>query len=178
MHRRLVFISFVVLLAASAWGQMSMTPGPEVKKLDYFAGSWTTECTIAQGPWGMGGKFTSNATSEWMPGNFFVRSQGESQMPPELGGGDKRLTVMGYDTQANTYTSDTYSSGGQHESSKGTLTGGDTWTWNATANYGGMDIQQKLTIKTLSPTSYNMKFEISMDGKNWSTFMEGKATKK
>ena len=35
-----------------------------------------------------------------------------------------------------------------------------------------------MTIKTLSPTSYTMKFEISMDGKNWSPFMEAKTTKK
>jgi len=35
-----------------------------------------------------------------------------------------------------------------------------------------------LTIKVLSPTSYSMKFEISMDGTTWTTFMDGKATKK
>jgi len=35
-----------------------------------------------------------------------------------------------------------------------------------------------LTMKIVSPTSYNMKFEISIDGKSWTTFMEGKATKK
>jgi hypothetical protein len=35
-----------------------------------------------------------------------------------------------------------------------------------------------MTIKTLSPTSYTMKFEVSIDGTNWMTFMEGKATKK
>jgi len=177
VNRRVALIAILMIMAVSAVAQMGAPPGPEVKKLDYFVGTWNTEGTIAQGPWGAGGKFTATATAEWMAGNFFIRTQGESQMPPELGGGDKRTTIMGYDTQANTYTSDTYSSNGQHESSKGTLSG-DTWTWTSSANYGGMDIQQKMTIKTLSPTSYTMKFEISMDGKNWSTFMEGKGTKK
>ena len=40
------------------------------------------------------------------------------------------------------------------------------------------EVKQRMTIKTLSPTSYTMKFEVSIDGTNWMTFMEGKATKK
>jgi len=35
-----------------------------------------------------------------------------------------------------------------------------------------------MTMKVLSPTSYTAKLEISIDGTSWSTFMEGKATKK
>jgi Protein of unknown function (DUF1579) len=148
-----------------------------VKKLDYFAGTWTTEGTIAQGPWGAGGKFTVSTTAEWLPGNFFLQSKSDSQMPPEIGGENKSLMVLGYDTQQNTYTSDRYTSMGQHESAKGTVSG-DTWTWNSSMNYGGMDIQGKMTIKVLSPTSYTMKYELSMDGKNWMPFMDGKVTKK
>ena len=177
MNRRIALISFLMLIAVSAVAQMGGPPGAEVKKLDYFVGTWTTEGSIAQGPWGMGGKFTATGTGEWMPGNFFLQSKSESQMPPEVGGDNKAVLIMGYDTQQNTYTSDRYSSLGQHESSRGTLSG-DTWTWTSTSNYGGMEIQGKMTIKTLSLTSYTLKYEISMDGKNWMPFMEGKATKK
>jgi Protein of unknown function (DUF1579) len=177
VNRRVALIPFLIVLAGSAVAQMGGSPGPEVKKLDYFVGTWTTEGMIAQGPWGAGGKFTGSGTTEWMPGNFFVQTHSEAQMPAELGGESKSFMIMGYDTQQGSYTSDRYSSLGQHESSKGTLSS-DTWTWTSSANYGGMEIQQKLTIKTLSPTSYTMKFEISMDGKTWSTFMDGKATKK
>jgi hypothetical protein len=166
-----------MLMAVSAWAQFGGSPGPEVKKLDYFVGTWTTEGTIAQGPWGMGGKFTATGASEWMPGNFFVQSHAESKMPPEIGGDGQAVLIMGYDTQQNIYTSDRFSSVGQHESSKGTLVG-DTWTWTSSANYGGMDIQQTMTIKQISSTSYTMKFEISMDGKTWMPFMDAKATKK
>jgi hypothetical protein len=35
-----------------------------------------------------------------------------------------------------------------------------------------------MTIKMLTPTSYSVKFEVSMDGTNWMTFMDAKATKK
>jgi hypothetical protein len=173
----MALIPFLIVLAGSAVAQMGGPPGPEVKKLEYFVGTWASEGTIAQGPWGMGGKFTATSTGEWLPGNFFVQSKSESQMPPEIGGDNKAIMIMGYDTQQNTYTSDRYSSLGQHESSKGTLAG-DTWTWSSTSNYGGMEIQGRMTIKTLSPSSYTLKYEISMDGKNWMPFMEGKATKK
>lgn len=39
-------------------------------------------------------------------------------------------------------------------------------------------IKQKMILKVLTPSSYTMKFEVSPDGTNWMTFMEGKATKK
>ncbi len=177
MNRRIIFLSFLILIAASAMAQMGGPPGPEVKKLEYFVGTWTTDGTIAQGPWGMGGKFSGSGTTEWLPGNFFLQSQTEAKMPPEIGGDSKAVMIMGYDTQQNTYTSDRFSSLGQHETSKGTLAG-DTWTWSSTSNYGGTEIQGKMTIKTVSPTSYTFKYEVSIDGKNWMPFMDGKATKK
>jgi hypothetical protein len=177
MSCKTALLPFLFLLAAPAFAQMPGPPGPEVKKLDYFVGTWTTEGTVAQGPWGAGGKFTSTRTEEWMPGNFFVQGHSDFKMPPELGGDGKEVSFTGYDTDQNLYTFDSYNSQGRRVSSKGSLIG-DTWTWNSSQSYGGQDILQKLTIKVVSPASYMMKFEISMDGKNWMTFMDGKATKK
>jgi Protein of unknown function (DUF1579) len=170
-------IPFLFAIAVPSWGQMPAKPGPEVKKLEYFVGTWTTEGTVSQGPWGAGGKFSSTDTTEWMSGNFFVVGHADFKMPPEIGGEGKETSFMGYDTDENVYTYNAFNSQGRREASKGTVSG-DTWTWNSSQNYGGQDIKQKMTIKTVSPTSYNMKFEISMDGTNWMTFMEGKATKK
>jgi hypothetical protein len=67
MKFKTILISTLVLLAASASAQMASTPGPEVKKLDFFVGTWTSEGTIAQGPWGAGGKFTSTNTASGCP---------------------------------------------------------------------------------------------------------------
>ena len=177
MKRKMAAIPVLILIAVAATAQMGNPPGPEVKKLDYFAGTWTTEGTVAPGPWGGGGKFTATETVEWMSGNFFLQGRSDFQMPAEVGGGGKEVMFLGYDTDQNTYTHDSFNSMGRHETSKGTLSG-DTWTWTSSANYGGQAIQQKLTIKVLSPTSYSTKFEVSLDGKSWMTFMEGKATKK
>jgi uncharacterized protein DUF1579 len=177
VNSKRLLLPILLLIAVSAWAQMPSAPGPEVKKLDYFAGTWTTECTIGQGPWGAGGKFSATHTNEWMSGNFFLQGHSDFKMPPELGGDGKGLAIMGYDTDQNVYTYDTFNSQGRRQSSKGTVSG-DTWTWTSSANYGGQDIQQKMTMKVLSPSSYTVKMEVSMDGKDWMTFMDGKATKK
>lgn len=172
-----VFASILVLSAACALAQMPAKPGPEVKKLDYFVGTWTTEGTIAQGPWGAGGKFSATDTTEWMDGGFFLVGHSEFKMPPELGGDGKAVSYMGYDTDQNTYTLNEFNSQGRRESSKGTLNG-DTWTWTSTASYGGQEINQRMTVKIVSPTSHTMKYEVSIDGTNWMTFMDAKITKK
>ena len=177
MNLKTIFVSALLLFSAAAWAQMPAKPGPEVKKLDYFLGNWTVEATIGQGPWGAGGKFTSNDTTEWMPGNFFLERHADFTMPPELGGDGKAISIMGYNTAENVYTRDEFNSQGHRGSSKGTVSG-DTWTWTSTQNYGGQDINQRVTLKVLTPSSYTMKFEVSTDGTNWMTFMEGKATKK
>jgi hypothetical protein len=177
MSCKTALLPFLLLLAAPAFAQMSGPPGPEVKKLDYFVGTWTTEGTVAQGPWGAGGKFTATRTEEWMPGNYFVQGRSDFKMPPEIGGEGKEVSYMGYDSDQNIYTFDSFNSQGRRESSKGSLSG-DTWTWNSSHSYGGQEVQQKFTIKMVSPTSYTVKLEVSIDGTNWMTFMDAKATKK
>jgi hypothetical protein len=177
MRFKTILLSTLVLLTATVWAQMSPTPGAEVKKLDYFVGTWTAEGTIAQGPWGAGGKFSSTETAEWMPGKFFVESHSDFKMPPELGGDGKAVSYMGYDTEQNTYTFNEFNSQGRRENSKGSVSA-DTWTWTSSQTYGGQEIKQRITIKVLSPTSYSLKFEVSVDGTNWMPFMDAKATKK
>jgi hypothetical protein len=169
--------SALFLLAGCAWAQMPDKPGPELKKLDYFVGSWTTEGTIAQGPWGNGGKFTSTGTSEWMPVSFFLVNHRDFKMPPEIGGEGSAVTYFGYDTNQNVYTRDEFNSAGRRETAKGTLSG-DTWVWTSSQTYDGQEIQQKMTVKILSPTSYTLKLDVSVDGTNWMPFLDAKTTKK
>ena len=169
----------VVLMSAVAVAQMAPpTPAPELKKLDFFTGNWTTEATIGPGPWGAGGKFTVTATADWMKGGFFVVGHSDFSLPPELGGSGNRLAVMGYDPDKKVYTVEEFASDGRHEIMTGTLNG-DTWTWTGEANYGGMTIQRRLTEKVTSPTSYTTKYEVSADGgANWMPFWDGKGNKK
>ena len=53
-----------------------------------------------------------------------------------------------------------------------------SWLLRTPISLNGMAMKGRFTMKVLSPTSYSMKFELSQDGTNWMTGMEGKATKK
>ncbi|HTW58809.1 MAG TPA: DUF1579 family protein [Terriglobales bacterium] len=152
-------------------------PAPELAKLDYFVGDWTTEGSILPGPWGAGGKFSWTEHTQWMTGHFFLVGRWDFQMPAHLGGDGEELFVIGYDTRHSVYTFDAFSSQGLHQISQGRLTG-DSWLWTSEGLQQGQPVQQRMTMQVLSPTTYNLRFEISNDGTIWKTFMEGKAVKK
>ncbi len=171
-------IFIFTFLAATADAQMSATPAPELKKLDYFAGTWSSEATIAPGPWGPGGKFSDTVTTEWMKGGFFLVSHSDFSMPTEMGGAGAAFSVLGYDADKKTYTEERFDSSGRRALTTGTLNG-DTLTWTGENNYGGVTIESRFTIKMISPTSYTSKYEVSADGgSSWMPFWDGKATKK
>jgi len=170
-------LGFVTLVVAvSAQAQMGQpAPAPELKKLDFMTGNWTAEGTVNPGPGMPGGKFSETTHGEWMEGNYFLVEHSDGDMGPM--GKFKELAAMGYDSDRKVYTYTAFNSMGQAESSSGTVNG-DTWTWLSDEHMGGMTMKGRFTMKVISPTSYTMKFELSQDGTNWTTAMEGKATKK
>ncbi|HKW19537.1 MAG TPA: DUF1579 family protein [Terriglobales bacterium] len=177
-HSKLGLGAVLLLTSVVAGAQMNSTPAPELKKLDYFTGTWTLEATIPAGPWGGGGKFSTSGDSEWMKGGFFLVDHADFSMPADLGGTGTGESIFGYDPDKKVYTEDRFDSLGRHAVVTGTLDG-DTWTWTGENNYGGMTIKSRLTLKMISPTSYTSKYEVSADGgANWMTFWDGKATKK
>ena len=133
--------------------------------------------TIAPGPWGDGGKFSWKETTKWMTGRFFLVGHWNFNMPADMGGDGEELFVLGFDSSHGVYTFDAFSSQGLRQISKGTCTG-DTWTWTSDGFQGRSPAQQKMTMRIISRTSYILMFAVSMDGKTWLPFMEGKARKK
>ena len=148
-------------------------PAPELQRLNYFVGSWTTEADMKPGPFGPGGKYISKDHAEWMPGGFFLTSH--SNMKTPMGPGTE-LAVMGYKPDDKIYTYDAYNSMGEADHSTGTVSG-DTWTWTSDEKMGGKMIKGRFIIKELSPTVYSFKFDMQPEGEGWSTVMEGKSTK-
>jgi uncharacterized protein DUF1579 len=148
-------------------------PGPEVKKLGYFVGTWNTEGDMKASPFGPGGKITSTDHIEWLPGNFFIvaHSQGKGPVGPL-----QQLFVMGYNAEDKLYTYDGFDNMGMHDSSKGTLTG-DTWVYGNESKVQGKTIKGRFTMKQVSASLYTFKFEMSGDGAKWDLIMEGKSTK-
>ena len=165
----------MILFASNAMAQMDMPkPGPERKKMEVFAGSWTLEGDMKPGPMGPGGKMTEKETCEWMEGNFFIVCH--ASYTSERMGSGVGLSVMGYSNDDKTYTYREFSGDGEFMDSRGKLDG-DTWTWTGDEKMGGMTSKSRFTMKMTSATSYNFIFDTSQDGTNWTTLMEGKATK-
>jgi len=175
INTSLACLIVIVFLSFAAVAQMpTPKPAPELSKLDFLAGNWITDTDMKPGPMGPGGKMTSKGEAHWMEGKFFLVMH--SKFTGAMGDG-MALAVMGYDPEKKVYTYNDYDSMGQAGRSTGTVDG-DTWTWTSDENMGGQSFKGRYTMKVLSPTSYTFQYEMSKDGTNWTTVMDGKATKK
>ena len=178
MKTRIAILTCMALLVGIAPSTRAQTetpkPAPELKKLDYFVGTWTAEGDMKRGPMGPGGKFTGTNHVQWMDGAFFLVTH--SEFNGAMGKGTE-TAYMGYDSNDKIYTYDSFNSLGEADHAKGNVDG-DTWIWQSETRMGPQTIKGRLTIKVLSATAYNFKFEISPDGTTWNTVLEGKDTKK
>lgn len=168
-----IFAAWLVLAAAAPAQTEMPKPGPEHKKLDIFAGSWSLEGDMKPGPMGPGGKMTENQKCEWMEGGFFLVCH--SEVKSSMGNGFG-ISILGYSADDKSYTYREFNSWGEFTDSKGSVDG-DTWTWTSDEKMGGMIMKGRFTMKILSPTSYNFTFEMSQEGAKWTTVIDGKATK-
>jgi len=164
---------FLLPLMVQAQAPQMPKPAPEVKKLDYFMGTWKMDGDTKPSPYGPGGKFSENDHNEWMPGSFFLVTHSEFKDPTSEATG---LAVMGYNTNDKVYTYHEFDSMGEAVAATGTIEG-DTWTWRSEDKMGGKVMKGRYTVKVLSPTSYTFKYEMASDTGDWNTIMEGKATK-
>ena len=148
-------------------------PGPEVKKLGYFAGNWTSEGEIKQNPMMPAGKFSSTDNCEWFSGGFHVvcRSTGKTPMGSMHG-----LGIMAYNAEEKVYTYTGIDNSGMNTAAKGNVEG-NNWTYTSEDKMGGKTYHGRYSMVTAAPDSYTFKYEMSEDGKNWMTIMEGKTTK-
>lgn len=177
MKTRFVLVSFALLalsvVAVAQTPSQMPQPGPEQKRLEYFAGTWATEIEMKAGPMGSGGKMTSIDKSEMMPGGFFLvtHTEGSGSM-----GEMKELAVMGYDAESKKYTYDSYNNFGEAQHFKGTVEG-DTWTWIGDLKPGS-PVKLRFIAKEVSPKQYTMRLEMmTVSGGNWVPVMSGRATK-
>jgi hypothetical protein len=174
MTRAGLVAAAVLVCAAIAFAQTEPPkPGPELKKLDVFAGSWTLDGDMKPSAMGPGGKMTESETCQWMEGGFYLvcHSDYKSSMGDGVG-----LSVLGYSTDDKVYTYREFNSFGEFDYSKGTLDG-DKWTWNSDEKMGSMTMKGRFTMNMASATSYTFSFEMSQDGTKWTTIMDGKASK-
>jgi Protein of unknown function (DUF1579) len=178
MMKRVSTVVFAVLLLSTMFAVAQNPPqvpkpGPEQKNLGYFVGVWQTTGDLKPGPMGPGGKFTGMDHIEWMPGGFFVVSHtsGSSSMGKWTG-----LSIYGYDANKKVYTYDEFNSNGEVVHATGTYDG-KVWTWSSDLMMGGNPVKTHFILTETSPTAYTYKFEMSQDGNNWATVMDGGGAK-
>ena len=171
---RLTIIGLVcIILSNISLAQSTNKPAGELRKLDYFVGTWVVEGEFKDGVMGPSGKITGTDRYEWMPGGYFLALHSDFKSPEEDGA---ILAIVGYDKQNDIYTYYAFSSKGDVQQAKGTLHS-DTWIWIGHARLGGKDTQSRFLVKMLNPTCYSFQFVTSEDGISWTTVLEGKANK-
>jgi hypothetical protein len=116
---------------------------------------------------------TETQTCDWMEGGYFLVCH--SDFKSGMGNGTG-ISVMGYSNEDKIYTYREFNSWGEFDDSKGTVDG-DTWTWTSDEKMDGKMMKGRFTMKLTSSTSYTFTFEMSPEGKDWKTIMDGKATK-
>ena len=107
-----LWVAMLMLLVVGSAQTPPQTPkpGPELKKLDYFAGNWTLDGDMKPGPFGPGGKVSVTEHNEWMPGGFFLVTHSDGNTPMGKATG---LAVFGYKPDEKAYTYQEYNSMGE-----------------------------------------------------------------
>lgn len=149
-------------------------PGPEHKRIGYFAGQWTFEGEAKPSPMGPAGKITATETCEWFAGGFQLvcRSKGTGPKGPVAGG-----AIMSYDPARKAYTYYAYSTFGDNIFVRGQVAG-KVWTWSDEMTVEGKPMKFRATVTEETPTSYTFKLEVSVDNGPMAVVEEGKATKR
>jgi hypothetical protein len=159
----------ILAAVAFAQGEPQRQPAPELSKLEAFVGTWKSTAKMSV-PGRPATDFTATDSFEWQKGKFFLI--GHSEFTSAMGPGSE-IMIFGYDPARAVYTYESFNSSGEHEIATGTLSG-DTWTWKSGDS---APFKWRYTEKLVSPTSLSVHFEMSPDGTNWLTMLEGASTK-
>ena len=89
----------------------------------------------------------------------------------------KGLGIVGYNAEKKVYTHYGVDSAGWAGLSEGTRSG-DTWTYRSEETMGGKTLHTRWSMTKKSPTTIAFSWEMSEDGSNWTTMMEGTSEKK
>jgi uncharacterized protein DUF1579 len=148
-------------------------PGPEQKRIGYFAGQWSFQGEAKPGPMGPGGKISATESCEWFAGGFqlICRTKGTGPMGPSTG-----QSVMAYDPGRKAYTYHSINSQGNALFVRGNVDG-KVWTWMDEITADGKPMKIRATVTEETPTAYSFKLEASVDGSPMAVIEEGKATK-
>jgi hypothetical protein len=149
-------------------------PLPPEKRLAYFAGTWDYRFEMRPSPFGPGGLVTGTDRDEILTGGFQLLRRYETQGPF---GRLEGVEILGWDAELGSYFQRGFDSEGRTHVYRGSVTG-DTWTWTFEARAGDRDYRARITICQVSPGEQRYRSEISEDGEDWTTVLEGVLTRR
>ncbi|MGH7675072.1 MAG: DUF1579 family protein [Gemmatimonadales bacterium] len=177
MTRSYALAAVITLAAATVLRaqapQQPPKPGPELQKLAYFAGKWTSTGEMKPGPMGPGGKMATTTNCEWFPGGFFLVCHDEGASP---GGPTQTLGILGYNGERKRYTYYVIDNGGHGDLVHGELAG-DTWNWEGESLMGGQTVKHRCVNKQLAADSHTWRCEMAIGGGAWTVTSEGTSTR-
>jgi hypothetical protein len=166
---------FALLFSTSLLSAADMPKPPaEMKRFDYYIGTWTIDANAVASPFGPAGKVTGTQTFERGPGGFFVTLRGDVKTP---GGAVKSTAILAWDGVKKAYHYHGVDSMGVLGFATATIDG-MKWTWSTEDHVGDNSVKGRFTVTEMPPSSYTYKYEMmGADGK-YATVEEGKVTKK
>lgn len=146
-------------------------PGPEIKRLEVFAGRWTSTGEMKASPMGPGGPVTGSNTCEWFPGGFYLVCRSDGRGPV---GAMHAMGILGWDPEKKRYTYYGIDNSGMPGGMAYTNgPSGDTWTWEGESTVGGQPVKGRYTSKRISADEYTWSYELQMGGGPWQTMGSG-----
>jgi hypothetical protein len=176
MKRPLAVVALVMSLGAVALQAQTPAPkpGPEHKKLEIWVGDWTYEGDYHATPFGPAGKCTGKVSVRPILGGFFVEFRAEEK---GAAGTTQYFEIDGYDPVARKYIWNGFDSQGLSETVTYTIEG-NTVAYSGALVIGAKQAKSRGTFVFASDfMSHAAKYEISVDGKAWMRFFEGRFTK-
>lgn len=168
----LIFAPCIALAGASQ--DQTPKPGPEIQKLGYYVGTWKGHGEAMAGPFGSGGKLSSEQTCDWFAGRFHIVCRGEETGPT---GQRQYLNIIAYDEKAKAYTQYSISSFGETESDTGGHFTGNKLVYVLDQKDDGKPSKIRYTEVRVSPVLYTYQAEISVAGGAWTPIGKGEINK-
>lgn len=165
-------VALLTSVAAAQQPSEAPKPGPEQKRIGYFAGDWNFQGEAKPSPLGPAGKITTTESCTWSAGGFHLvcRTKGTGPM-----GASTAQSTMSYDAGRKTYTYHSVNSMGSVIFVRGQVDG-KVWTWTDEVAMDGKTIKIRAIVTEESPTAYSFKLEAG-DGGTMAVVEEGRATK-
>ena len=172
MKTSLVPAALLLMSASTAFAQQK--PGPEVRQLGYYVGTWEGHGETKAGPFGAAGKLSSHMSCKWFAGGFHIVCDGEETGPT---GTRKFLNILGYDEQAKAYTEYSISNLGESEYDRNGSLAGNKLTYLVDQDAGGKPAKFRYVEIRVSPELMTYQAEVSIDGAPWASLAEGEIKK-